>query len=252
MLSMIKKVVIAASLLVLLSFAMFGSARGQTLTAGVAAGESFSYSLTSFWTSSDEYASIPSDLVVINQTESLEARISDVSGSNVTIFTATYFRNGTADAIRGSVELQTGESTGGFVAIIAANLTAGDRIHSLGQDTITINDTVIRSYASGDRETNQIIIEYQNATTGTTGSVDRYFDKQTGILVEEVDETSYTNPDTTTRITTKLKEATAWSVPEFPSVLILPLFATATLLSAIAYKKKRASITKTLASAKTP
>jgi hypothetical protein len=230
---------------------MFGRTWAQVLTPGVNMGETFTYGVTAFWSSNDPYASIPSNLLDLNQTESIEVRISDISGSNVTIFTAIYYRNGTAGASRDNVDVETGESYGFFVAIIGANLTAGDRIHPLGEDTITINETVIRNYEGGDRETNRIIIEYQNTTTGATDSVDRYFDKQTGMLVEEYDETSFDNPISTTRISWKIKESNVWTIPEFPSALILPLVMIVTMIAVIAYKKKNASITKTLAPAKT-
>jgi hypothetical protein len=255
MISMNKKLWIAAFLVVLLSSTMFGTTWVKALTPGVTVGDSFIYDLTVSWNSDDQYASIPSSLIELNKTKSIEVRINNVIPPNVTTFLATYLKNGTALADRGSINLDTGLSDGGFVAIIAANLTAGDRVHPLGDDLVTINETVIKSYASGPRETNHIRIEYQNATAGIAQSVDRYFDKQTGMLVEEHDVSTETktNPSstTTTIISYNLESTSMWTVPEFPSVLILPLFMIATLLAAIAYKNKRISITKTLVPAKT-
>lgn len=253
MIGMIKRLFIVAFLLFLLSFTMFGRTWAQVLTPGVNMGDTFTYGVTAFWSSNDPYASIPSDLLDINQTESCEVRISNVTDANVTTFVALYFKNGTADAGRGLVDLDTGVSYGSFVAIIAANLNANDRIHPLGEDTITINETVIKSYESGNRETNRIVIEYTNATTGTTGRVDRYFDKETGILVEshETEITSDSDSETTTIVSWEIKESNVWVIPEFPSALILPLVMIVTMIAVIAYKKKNASITKTLAPAKT-
>jgi hypothetical protein len=105
---------------------------------------------------------------------------------------------------------------------------------------------VIKTYQSGNRDTNRIITEYTNATTGTTQRVDLYFDKASGILVESY-ETISTSQETT-RITWKLKETNGWVVPEFPSVLILPLFMAITMIAAIVYKKKHAGIAKPLIS----
>jgi hypothetical protein len=253
MIGMIKRLFIVAFLLVLLSFTMFGRTWAQVLTPGVNMGDTFIYGVTAFWSSNDEYASIPLDLVDINQTESIEVRISNVADANVTTFVALYFKNGTADADRGLVDLDTGVSYGSFVAIIGANLNANDVVHPLGTDAITINETVIKSYESGNRETNRIIIEYTNATTGTTGRVDRYFDKATGILVEshETEIISDSDSETTTTVSWEIKESNVWVIPEFPSALILPLVMIVTMIAVIAYKKKNASITKTLAPAKT-
>ena len=250
MISMNRKLCIAAFLVVLLSSTMFGTTLVKALTPGVTVGDSFIYDLSVSWNSDDQYASIPSSLVELNKTKSIEVRINNVIPPNVTTFLATYLKNGTALADRGSINLDTGLSDGGFVAIIAANLSAGSRVHPLGEDTVTINETVIKSYASGPRETNHIRIEYQNATAGFAQSVDRYFDKQTGMLVEEHDVSTETktNPSSTTTaiISYNLESTSVWTVPEFPSVLILPLFMIATLLAVIAYKKKRTSIMKTL------
>jgi hypothetical protein len=239
MISMNKKLWIATFLIVLLSYTMVGTEWVKALTPGVTAGDSFIYDLTVSWNSDDEYASIPSLLIEMNKTKSIEVRISNVVDSNVTTFVATYLKNGTALVDRGNISLDTGLSDGGFVAIIAANLSAGDRVHPLGDDLVTINETVIRSYASGPRETNHIRIDYQNATAGFAESVDRYFDKQTGMLVEEHEVDTETTSSTTTIISYNLESATVWTVPEFPSVLILPLFLAATLITVLFFKSKR-------------
>jgi len=242
----IKELITATLLIVFLSATMVGSTRALVLTPGVDPGMIFSYDVSSSWSSSDEYASVPHDLWEINQTETVEVRISNVTDANVTTFVAVYYRNGTADAGRGLVDLDTGDSYGSFVAIIAANLNANDLVHPLGADGIFINETVIKTYESGNREANRIVIEYTNATTGTTGRVDRYFDKETGILVESHETTTTTNPQTATSVSWKIKSSNAWVIPEFPSALILPLLMAITMIVAIAYKKKHAGIAKTL------
>ena len=155
-------------------------------------------------------------------------------------------------ATRGDTNVQTGATTdGGFAAIIGANLNAGDLIHPLGSDGIVVNQTV----TINGRLTNRIYITIYNDTTGVTSSVDLYFDRETGMLVDEtdssVDDGSVSGTTSTSIVTTQLESTTVWTIPEFPSVLILPLFMIATLLAVIAYKKKRASITKTLVPAKT-
>ena len=115
-----------------------GTAKGQTITPGISAGANFDYHITSYWTSSDAYTSIPADLVDINQTLHVELRISNVNATNIETWTGYYYQNGTAFPLRGNVNLQTGLSYGDFVAIIGANLNAGDKIHPSGDDGITI------------------------------------------------------------------------------------------------------------------
>jgi hypothetical protein len=242
----IKRIATVALLVIFLSSIMVASTRALILTPGVEPGLSFAYDVTAFWSSSDEYASIPSDLIEVNKTETFEVRIHNVTDSNVTTFIAVYYKNGTADSEYGLVNVDTGDSYGSFAAIIAANLNAHDLIHPLGGDGITINETVTKAYESGNRETNRIVIESTNATTGVTGRVDRYFDKALGILVEEHETT--TSADETTAVTWKIKETNAWVIPELPSVLVLPLLMAITMIAAIAYKKKHAGITKPLIS----
>ena len=187
----------------------------------------------------------------MNQTEYVRVGITGVSGSDVTTFTTWQYKNGTVNTLLGSVNLETGAFSGGFWAIIAGNLTVNDRIHPTGQDTITVTNTVIRNYLGGNRETNHLIIPYQNTTERASGYLDRYFDKETGMLVELHDEISYTDPSMTIVISWKIEDSSVWVVPEFASVLVLPLFMMVTMLAAIAYKKKHASITRTLVPAKT-
>jgi hypothetical protein len=61
------------------------------------------------------------------------------------------------------------------VPICAANLNPGDRIPTAD---ITINQTVIRVYADGSRETNHA------SWSGPDEWGNIYFDKETGMLVE--------------------------------------------------------------------
>ncbi|MCJ7761910.1 hypothetical protein MUP38_00460 [Candidatus Bathyarchaeota archaeon] len=248
MTSKIKRLIAAGLLLVFLSFTMVESTRALALTPGVVPGADFLYNVTAFWSSTDEYTSIPPELVDINQTETFEVRVHNVTEANVTTFVAVYYRNGTYDSEYGLVDVDTGAYYGAFAAIIAGNLNAHEVIHPLGIDGITINETVVKAYESGNRDTNRIIIETRNATTGVTGSVDRYFDKASGILVESYEKTTSADLKTTTTVTWKLKETNGWTVPEFPSALILPLLMAITMIAAIAYKKKHAGIAKPLIS----
>jgi hypothetical protein len=244
----IKRVYTVAILLTLLSSVMVGSARALVLAPGVELSMVFCYDITGSWSSSDEYASIPAEIVEYNRTETFEVRISNVTGSNVKLFWAIYFMNESYFGDYGLVDVDTGDGYGSFVQIIAGNLNEGNLIHPLGSDEITINQTVIKSYESGNRETNRILLEYYNATTGATERDDLYFDKALGILVESHETVSYSDGDstTTTTVSWEIKSSNAWVIPEFPSVVILPLLMAVTMVAAIAYKKKQLGVGKTL------
>jgi hypothetical protein len=244
---MIKKLSIAAFLLVLLCLTMVGRAWAQIRVPGVVPGDMFTYDVTAFWSSNDPNATAPADLLLVNMTEYYRVIITGVSGADVLTQNIWHFTNGNETPTGGSVNVETGNSTGEFWAIVASNLGVNDLLHPSGQDMITVNATVMRNYVGGERETNHLMLTYQGSdNTNSVEYVDYYFDKQTGMLVELRDTTTYSNPTKTITRYWKIKDSNVWVVPEFPSVLILPLFMIATLLAVIAYKKKGASIMKTL------
>jgi len=253
---MIKKLSIATFLLVLLCLTMVGRAWAQIRVPGVVQGNTFTYDVTAFWSSDDPSATIPAYLLEMNNTEYYRVTITavaitGVSGAEITTQNVWHFKNGTETSTTGTINLETGISTGGFWAIVAGNLGVNDLLHPSGQNKITVNETVMRDYAGVERETNHLMLMFLRSDDGNSVEhVDYYFDKQTGMLVQLNDVTSYTNPRKTVTIFWKIKDSNVWVVPEFPSVLILPLFMIATLLAVIAYKKTHASIMKTLVPAK--
>jgi len=234
------RLLIAGILLLLISPTMVQLTMAST--PGVIMGNDFTYDVAAYWRSNELNGTIPTDLIEINQTTSIEVRIYNVSDTNITTFTALYYKNGTADSKLGTVNIDTGESysAGAFALIIGANLTQNQLIHPLGNDNIFINQTIIRSYNGVDRETNRVYIKYENTTDGTSASADRYFDKITGMLVELNETTTLSNPTTTTIVSWKLKDSNVWTVPEFPSTIVLSLVVIATTIAIIAFKKKHA------------
>jgi hypothetical protein len=237
------KLLAVGLILCIASLTLIGLVKAQTITAGVGPGNVYDYHVSSYWSTSDSYSSIPSDLVDVNKTTHIEVRISDVNATNIATFAAYYFNNDTQYPTRGNINFYTGTSYGDFVAIIASNLNAGDLIHPSGSDGITIKDTSTRNYESGSRSVNHVQQSQTNSTTGITATRDLYFDKETGMLVEEIDRTDRTNPVSTSIITWKLDSVSnvqGWVVPEFPIFAIIPVFLFAVALAAIAYKKKLA------------
>jgi hypothetical protein len=240
-----KRFVVITLLICLAAFTatIVTTARAQNYLPGVQLGDIYFYTTTSHWTSTDAYASIPPELAAVNQTISTEVRISDVNDTFVTTFTAAYYKDATPLAARGTVNIQTGDTAdSGFPAIIAGNLSAGNLIHPAGSDRVKINDTLTMD----SRQTNRIYISVYNATTGVTSSIDRYFDRATGMLVQETESTvdggSISGTTSTTSIAMQLKSS-PWNpinvpIPEFPPILALPIFIGATTLIVIALKKK--------------
>jgi len=236
-------------ILCIVSLAFIGTVQAQTITPGVRPGMVFDYHLSSNWSSSDPYDSVPQDLVIVNQTSHVEIRISEVNSTHVTTANICYFHDGTSTLDRGAINLYTGEVTNlqasgsyGFAAIIGANLNVGARIHPNGDDTLTILDTATRNYESGARTTNHVRITDNNQESGYIGTRDLYFDKETGILVEQVDKTeTTTTPSSVVKITWKLDSvigADNWVVPEFPVLTVVPLLLAAIAFATIVYKKK--------------
>jgi hypothetical protein len=234
------KLLASALILCIASLALIGSVKAQTITAGVGPGMVFDYHIKSYWTTSDSYSSIPDYLVEANKTSHVEVRISTVNETNVDMAVPYYFNNDTAVMSRSNVNFLTGEGYG-FQGVIAGNLNAGATLHPSGTDGLKVMETVTRSYESGSREVNHVQIIDNNETAGYVATRNLYFDKATGILVEQVDETTTNSPSSTSRITWTLDSTTnveGWVVPEFPVTLIIPVFLIAAALAAIAYKKK--------------
>jgi len=207
----------------LLAFAGFGQA--QPVVSGVKGGMSFFYHVSSYWSSTDTYASIPLNFLVINQTAFIEIRIGTVNATDVETNTMCYYTDGTVDFEKGNVNLFTGVSSG-FAGIIGANFNVGDRIHPDGNDTLTILDATTRNYESGARATTHVRIIDNNPEEGYRGTRDLYFDKETGVLVEQVDQVETTvAPITTTRLTWKLisvSNVAGWKMPEVKYPVVSP------------------------------
>jgi hypothetical protein len=244
---MIKRLAVVTLLLGLLCFTMVGATFAQTVSPGVSQGNTFTYDVKAFWSSTDANVTVPDSAVQTNMTDWYRVTITGVSGADISLTTTWHFTNGTEVPANGSVNVETGMYQGPFWTIIAGNLNQGDRIHPTGPDQVTINSTANRDYSSGGRSTNHLSLQFQyydtNDPTHTyTEYTNTYFDQQTGMLVELDDQQVYSNPSQTVTITWKIQDSNVWTVPEFPTWLILPLFMIVTLSAAIAYKKKRGSI----------
>ena len=187
----------------------------QTRVPGVSLGDTFTYDVSSFWIPSDANAVVPQEFLEINQTESFRVIITDISGSMVTTLDTWVFKNGTERNSTGMVNVVTGFSFGGFWPVVAANLRKNDLLHPAGQNGITVNETIIREYPSGARETNHFTLNYQGNDEGYgyyTAEADYYFDRATGMLVELYDKSEFLSANMQCAILWKIKESNVWVV----------------------------------------
>ena len=227
-----------------LLLALVMEASAQPRTVGVSVGNTFTYSPTVSWSSNDSTATPPSYLVEFNDTQWEEFTVTAISGTNITMQATTDYKNGTEITTGGWVDVNTGDTENMSEEVISANLAARDSVYtSSPYNSYVINDTVIRTYLSGERDTNHINL----ASSGTPSySNDLYWDKTTGVLVEVVqDVTNQTGGYTTTwSLDIQITSSNVWTVvPEFPTwtstLLIFIAFTSATIAIAGQKQPKR-------------
>jgi hypothetical protein len=216
-----KKLRFALPLLVLLCFGSFGLVFAQDWTPGVHGGNSFTYDITGSWSSASSNFTIPQNFIDIQKTASYQVNITLVDGSNVTLSTDWRFTNGTDSPSINVVDVSSGTSYyGGYWALIAGNLGQSATLHPNGDDGLTINRTISKSYSSGNRDTNVLDLSYfdYNSTyqSNRTENLVYYFDKATGMLVGLSDDTEYTNPTIKGSIVWTLKSSNVWNVSGMP------------------------------------
>jgi hypothetical protein len=209
-------VIIVIILLAVIVYANLGTQSNQ-FVAGVKAGDVFTYEMQGLWESDDPNATISDTILQLNMTEWFRVTITNVSNPDVSLHTVWRFKNGTEIEADGEMDLETGFYSGGFGALYAANLNAGERIHPKGPDTVVVNDTITRNYPSGVRETNRLMLTAQfynvNDTSRTyTDSRTIQFDKETGMLVELFNQNVYNIPEMTETIWWKLTDSNVWTV----------------------------------------
>ncbi len=189
--------------------------KSQVRLPGVSVGDTFTYDVTSFWNISATNATIPQRMIEINQTKSFRVTITNVSDAMVTTRDTWIFKNGTEYNSTGMINVETGFNTGGFWPVVAANLGKNDLLHPAGQNKITVNETIVREYPSGARETNYFKLKYQGVDDEYgyyTAEADYYFDKATGMLVELYDRSTFISVGTQGAILWKIKESSVWVV----------------------------------------
>jgi hypothetical protein len=226
-----KNKLISLTIIMLLSSSIFlattSIASAQSVIAGVSKGETFDYSYSLVWTSTDPSATPPKDLVEYNNTQKIQFKITNVEGPDISVDFIRLFNNGTQTVQSDSINIESGTVSVpyGFL-IVGANLNKNQQVYPTGGHQV-ITDTVTRSFAGVQRETN--VISSEDSSEKTT--ID--FDRAKGVALDylfEIRETSgnYNIVSTETLTSTNSNN---WGVAS--STLSLPLIAIVIVIIAV-------------------
>ncbi len=183
----------------------------DTLKAGVSRGDFFYYEMYGIFTSSDPKTVIEVPSFEQNNTDWVRIDIIGVSGSVVQQLYTLQFKDRSE-----TFELTTNlnpDNAGNLnfselgVPLCAANLKVGDLLPTV---PLTITETVLRAYSSGERETNLV-------SWNTSKDWGRcYFDRETGMLVDLYRVHSFVNEDTGVVIykadVVKMTQSSLWEI----------------------------------------
>jgi hypothetical protein len=222
---------------------------------GVHIGDYFKYEIKVIAFSSDDPNVTSTSQLISFPTQNLtffEIHIIDIQETNVTFQCIYRWENGTEYGNASVyVDIRTGA---GFRLIIASNLDVNDTIYEIPigdpEWNWRINDTIPTDYLGSIRDTNHLNVTthfsyMENGSTyQMTDFIDRYWDKETGIIVKDnpIMQIKRDNYTTTGHWQWLIIESNVWIVPEFPSFPILPLLMMATLLVVIVYKRKHQTL----------
>ena len=223
-------------------------------TVGVAEGDWFKYGsyIVSFDTNHPNITFPPFGgglTAEMNETEWILTEVQNVSHKTVHLRTIRHKHNGTETVETGYVEIEIGSGNRTLMAI-SANLGENDSIYSFVHASWKINKTEVRSYPDVARETNHLnvtritnmtYIEGNCTINGTsTSTLNYYWDKPTGILVEfSYELIDHVEEYLTTLFTSyKIIDSSVWIVPEFPMQITFPLFMIMALLVTLVYRRK--------------
>lgn len=232
----------------LASAIVVASVTAQPRVVGVSVGEWFEYGdFDIHWSSNDPNATIPDYIEDLNQTGWMVLSILDVLNTNVTLQMVMHYQNATEDITYARIDVDTGDSENATMLIIAANLNENDPLYSSGMfSSYRINETIMRTYPDGVRETNHLNITMEMNLTGIYqySSMNYYWDRPTGIFVELSQNMIMQMGENITAMSMSIKitDSDVWVIPEFSSLIILSLFMTATLTAAIVFRKHRLAI----------
>jgi len=221
-----KNAAIATFLFIIMSCSLVAGVFAQQPGAyvGVSTGDVFKYDTIYNWKSTNPADTVPKIYTEYNQTDYLQVNVTATTGSLVIFQTALKFLNGSEVALNPGVgfnDVSIGNSSlNTFIYFYAANLSAGSPLFPEVMDLPwTINQTIFRNYGGNNfRATNHYNFVRTDLIDETYTSVDVYFDKETGVLVEAnmIDVYSDT-PSQTVTTHMMLTESSLWEISQMPT-----------------------------------
>jgi hypothetical protein len=243
-----KKVLLILFSVFLLSAMAAASVIAQPRIAGVYEGDWFEYGdINVSWSSSDPNATTPYYLEDLNKTEWMLISILNVSNTNVTVQAIMRYKNGTEQTTGGYVDVDTGDFENWTMWIISANLNENDTLYTSGMYTLyRINETIIRTYPDGARETNHVNITAESNITGfyQHQSMNYYWDRQVGAIVEISQNSTLQEGENveTSSLSIRITDSDVWVIPEYPTWIPIILTLTMITTATISLKKLRTRV----------
>lgn len=230
------------AILFLFPFTAYSETSGQTPEAAFfAEGNVFFYDLSLTWNSTDSNSSIPDEYLKENQ-EWLRINITKITASTIYFESTLHYKNGTEINYENSyIDTETYACHGVWSGYFSKpNLSANETATKFNM--LGTNETFLRTYSNGERETNYI----EQVKPNVNGSKSLQYlkvnvDKQTGMLVEyrhEVPVQAEYRDDGTfdvdwVTVSIRLREPSCWSTKtsEVPFFVVVPL----AIISTIAF-----------------
>jgi hypothetical protein len=185
----IKLITCLICFLFLIHIGIAGDAFAQTVAPGVSPGDHFVYYFTFSWTSTDPDATIPSNLLYLNETEYICITIADIKGALISMNVTRKFKNGTeGNPSQIFVHILNGVGDG-FGLIIAPNLEPNSLVYPYGKDygnSFSVNEMMVKSYQFGEREVLHCRVNKTDHPDYLYVYYDLYYDRKTGVMLEWV------------------------------------------------------------------
>ncbi|MGD6810134.1 MAG: hypothetical protein ACQCN3_10600 [Candidatus Bathyarchaeia archaeon] len=226
--------------MIFLSGNLFVSA--QTVASGVVAGDSFSYSISTQWeTTNSSLTNPPEYFVNYNQTKYYNITILYVEDVNVVAMNLLEYNNGSQQLSRvdmnidnGTLYFASGEVY--FLGFFPTDLNVADLIRpGDSNSTLRVNSTETWNYADGQREVDVVSFDYQvrdyyNTSVGTE-STTYYIDRASGVLVRRVDSAVFS--DQSGLLEWNLVDTNLWDLSAPPAVLSFEVIAIVVVVAVV-------------------
>jgi hypothetical protein len=239
--------------IICLSTNLYASA--QTVVSGVKAGDSFSYSISTHWSTTNSSLTNPPEYFVYNnQTKFYNITVLYVEDVNVVAMNLWEYYNDTQRLSRvdmnidnGTVYFISGEMY--FPGFFPVKLSVGDLLRpGDSNSSVCVNSAEVWDYSSGKREVNVVVVcfqvrDYSNSSIGTETTT-YYIDRTSGVLVKLVDSTVFA--DQTGSIEWALIATNLWEVSAptdsffgVPVILVPVVIAIIVVVASVIFLKKR-------------